>query len=137
MMPKLDRIVVIHTTAKTPGNAASTAKFKLEIEKASPAQDIIKQFENRCPNPRKERDLGALDIYQFDVSRDNVDSDAEGFGINMSIDSKDGWLPLSILVLGQASTGELVSLGESYEWGLRWFDTGPGPAGPAAYKIGW
>jgi hypothetical protein len=140
-MPKLNKIVVIHTTAKNPANAASTAKFTLEIEKALPDREVTKRFENRCPSQMKERDPGVLDIYQFDVSRDNVDSDAEGFGINMSINSSgspgDGWLPRSILVLGQATTGELIPLGDNYEWGDRWFDIGEDAAGPPAHKISW
>lgn len=165
-MPKLNTIVVGHTTANVD-QANSTADFTLEIVKKS-GRPIKKEFrknlvkhspqndqeeeqendqEEEQQEEQREREKRQLDLYRFDVSRDNVNSDDPGFRIRMRINSTDGWLPQSIFVLGHTETGGIVLLGYHPQWGSdtsqspretsKWFDKeGAAPiAGPEAHVI--
>jgi hypothetical protein len=122
-MPKLKNILVIHTTDNQDDRAGSAADFSLEISK--PGADVTLRFEKK-PG---ERQRGRLDVYQFPVSQHNVDSDAAGFSLIMTIKgdrSDDGWLPRAIFVLGQTVDDELTVLGDHPFWDA-WFDGGPSP----------
>jgi hypothetical protein len=128
-MSELDTIVVLHTTS-WEDNAQTNANFQLEIDTSE--DRVIKAFENL---PHDEREPGQTDIYQFDVRGDKIDTKDPGLLITMRmVDSQDGWLPMSIFVLGKTSTGEFIVLGANPEWS-EWFDSGPGPVGPAKHVI--
>jgi hypothetical protein len=86
-MPKLKKLLVIHTTSNEDLNANSAADFSLEISRLG--QDVTLPF----PKNPGQRQKGKLDTYQFDVSQHNVDSDSAGFHLIMAIKSDDGWLP--------------------------------------------
>jgi hypothetical protein len=117
-MPKLKTVLVIHTTSDDDDRAGSAADFSLEISR--PGADVTLPFEKK-PGQRQR---GKLDVYRFDVSQQNVDSDAPGFSLIMTIRSDDGWLPKSIFVLGHTVHDELTLLGDHPFWD-RWFDRGP------------
>ena len=85
-MPKLKRILVVHTTANEE-NANSGADFSLE--RSRPGPDVTIPF----PKNQNQRQQGKLDFYPFNVSRHNVNSDAPGLSLIMTINSEDGWLP--------------------------------------------
>jgi hypothetical protein len=128
MMPRLKKLLVIHTTSKHQ-DAASDASFTLEIGMAG--NDVTVDFPTN-PNQRRR---GKLDIYPIDVSDQNVDSDSPGFNLVMTIGSSDGWLPVSMFVLGLTTDDELWLLGNHPAWDQGWFDTGDDPAGPPAHEI--
>jgi hypothetical protein len=131
-MPKLDTVTVLHTTARDD-NAGSTANFELEIER--PGSPFRKDF----PAPMDNRQPGRSWAYTFDVRGQRIDSDHDEFVVIMRmVDSTDGWLPLSIYVIGQTSTGETILLGDHPAWSPDdWFDRGPHPtpAGPEQHII--
>jgi hypothetical protein len=129
-MPKLKTIVVIHTTS-TKENANSAADFSLEIGR--PGQDVTVPFP-RNPNQRQR---GKLDVYQIDVSQHDVDSTGPGFSLIMTIRSDDGWLPLSIYVLGHTEAGDLELLGDHAFWDQEdgWFDSGAAAEGRPSHEI--
>ena len=117
-MPKLESVTVIHTTARDP-NAKSTASFELEV--AKPGSNFRENFPPHMGN----RDLGRTAVYSFNVHGKNIDSDFDEFEVIMRMvdPSVDGWLPLSIYVIGQTSTGETILLGDYPAWS-GWFDRG-------------
>ena len=129
-MPQLNKIIVIHTTADE-SDAGTDADFALEITK--PGTDVRKEFPDL---PYDERERGRTDIYEFDVSGDGVNSDDPVFSITMRMtSSEDGWLPQSIFVLGETTTGSTITLGAHPQWGGGWFDRGSDAAGPEAHVI--
>jgi hypothetical protein len=117
-MPKLDTVTVIHTTARDP-NAKSNASFELEIGRPGA------NFRDNFPPHMGNRELGMTAVYPFDVRRERIDSDHDEFEVIMRMvdPSVDGWLPLSIYVIGQTSTGETILLGDHPDWS-EWFDRG-------------
>jgi hypothetical protein len=121
-MPKLKRIVVTHTTANE-AKAGSNAQFTLVIQKPPPAQDFTMKFPD---HPGKnEREPGKMDVYEFDVERQNINTDDAGFDILMSVNTGnpgDEWLPAAIVVLGQTSDDEIIHLGDHNQWTGEWFD---------------
>jgi hypothetical protein len=127
MMPQLNRIFVIHTTADEE-DADSDADFQLQIARSVPP-DVLRTFEDL---DHDDRERGRTDQYEFDVSGDNVNTDdpalAKGGGIIMRmINSDDGWLPKSIFVLGETIDGKTVVLGSHPQWDGGFFDTGHDP----------
>ncbi|GAA2687324.1 hypothetical protein [Actinoplanes palleronii] len=129
-MPLLSGITVIHTT-KDESDAGTDADFVLEIER--PGDHVELDFPNL---PHNERERGRTDQYQFDVSKENLDSDDPFFKIRMRlIGSEDGWLPQSIFVFGQTVGGTTVVLGAHPEWSDGWFDKGSDAAGPDVHTI--
>ena len=113
-MPKLDTVLVVHTTAWDDG-ANTNAKFELEIAKTGP------NFKEKFPDlPPDEREMGRTDVYQFNVSGKISTEDGEFRIIMRMLDSQDTWLPSSIFVLGQTTTGELILLGDHPQWS-EWF----------------
>ena len=121
-------ILVVHTTANAE-NANSAADFSLEISRPGP--DVTIPF----PKNQNQRQQGKLDVYPFNVSQHNVDSDAPGLSLIMTIKSEDGWLPSSIVVLGQAEDDSLTILGNHPFWDGQWFDRGVGSVGEPAHEI--
>jgi hypothetical protein len=114
-MPKLKKIVVIHTTVNDPP-ADSDAEFTLEIARSGSG------FSRRFPNKPNQRQLGRTDLYQFDVSDKDVDSGDEHLRISMKINEDNGWLPQSIFVLGETLDGQGIILGYHRQWpGDGWF----------------
>jgi hypothetical protein len=127
-MPKLDTVTVIHTTARHP-DAKSNADFEIEIGRQG------SNFRKDFPPHMGNRELGMTAVYLFDVRRERIDSDHPEFEVIMRmVESPDGWLPLSIYVIGQASTGETILLGDHPAWS-EWFDRGEDPAGPEEHTI--
>jgi hypothetical protein len=126
-MPKLKSILVVHTTS-TEDKANSAADFSLEISRPGP--DVTLPF----PKNPGQRQQGKLDVYQFNVAQHNVDSDAAGLSLIMTIKSSDGWLPTSIVVLGQTEDGELTLLGNHPFWD-RWFDSGADAVDNPSHEI--
>jgi hypothetical protein len=120
-MPKLDTVIVVHTTARDPF-AGSGAGYELEIGR--PGSNFRKEF----PPHQGNRELGVTAVYPFDVRGQRIDSDHDEFEVIMRMvdPSIDGWLPLSIYVIGQTSTGETILLGDHPEWS-GWFDRGDDP----------
>jgi hypothetical protein len=130
MMPQLNRIFVTHTTADE-SDAGSDADFQLRIR--MPGDDVIRDFPDL---PHDERERGRTDFYEFDVSGDNVNSDDPVFRITMKmINTDDGWLPQSIFVIGETTTGGIVTLGAHPQWSDGWFDRGSDAAGPEEHVI--
>src|SRR5829696_806334 len=133
-MPKLKNILVAHTTHSKEEDARSTADFTLEIAKGSgtPVSKTFPKDKNCLHRNEPARQPGQLDLYQFDVSADNVNSDEPGFRITMKIQSGDPWLPQSIFILGHTDIGQIVLLGYHPQWGsdtrrtpietTMWFD---------------
>lgn len=117
-MPKLDSVTVIHTTARED-DADSKASFELEV--ARPQANFRDDFPPHMGN----REKGRTAVYTFNVRGKNIDSDYDEFEVIMRMvdPSIDGWLPLSIYVIGQTSTGETILLGDHPEWS-EWFDRG-------------
>jgi hypothetical protein len=128
MMPKLKTIIVIHTTSKE-AHADSSADFWLEI--GGPGDDVTVPF----PKNPNQRQPGKLDIYQIDVSNRNVNSDAAGFSLIMTMKSRDGWLPTAISVLGRTADDELWLLGNHPFWDQGWFDSGDDSVGEPSHEI--
>lgn len=125
-MPKLKQIVVIHTTVNDEP-ADSDAEFTLEVAKSGP------NFTMDFPNKPGQRQMGRTDLYQFDVSTKDVDSDDENLSIRMRIDDDNGWLPQSIFVMGETSDGRGILLGYHRQWpGDGWFDRRGGVSFPGA-----
>jgi hypothetical protein len=135
-MPKLKNILVIHTTSNEP-DASTNAEFTLEIVKSS-GTPVSKEFSKKdLLHPDKlTRQPGELDLFHFDVSTSNINSDESGFRIAMKIKTGNAWLPRSIFVLGHTDTGDIILLGYHPRWGsdtrrtapletTRWFDVGP------------
>jgi hypothetical protein len=133
-MPKLKNLLIIHTTSNAQ-DAASGADFKLEISGAD--DDVTINF----PRNQNQRKQGKLDTYSLDVSQHNVNSDTAGFALIMSIKpstsspNTDGWLPSSIVVLGQQSEDGALTLLGNYPFWSDWFDAGVNPAGDRAHEI--
>jgi hypothetical protein len=77
----------------------------------------------------RARAQGRTYVHTSNVHGQNIDSDDREFEVIMRIvdPSIDGWLPLSIYVIGQPSTGRTILLGDHPEWS-GWFDRGPDPA---------
>lgn len=71
------------------------------------------------------------------MSQHAVDSSGPGFNLIMTIKSADGWLPLSIYVLGQTEEGDLELLGDHPFWDQEdgWFDSGVDAEGDASHEI--
>ena len=128
-MPKLDTVTVIHTTAGKD-NAGSTANFELEIGRQG------SNFRDSFPPHMGNREIDRTAVYPFDVRGERIDSDHNDFVVIMRMvdPSVDGWLPLSIYVIGQTSTGATILLGDHPEWS-EWFDRGDDPAGPEQHII--
>jgi len=122
--------LVVHTTADK-AYAGTDADFQLQIGR--PGDDLVKDFPDL---PHDERERGRTDLYVFDVAGDNVNSDDPNFGLTMRmINSEDGWLPESMLVLGQTFSGEAIVLGSHPQWNGGWFDRGSDAEGPEAHVI--
>ena len=127
-MPRLKEIVVVHTTSRHQ-DAASGADFTLEIGMGG--SDVTVDF----PTNPDQRRRGKLDLYRIDVSNHDVDADAPGFHLLMTIQNSDAWLPVSMFVLGLTTDDELRLLGNRPNWDQGWFDRGVDPAGPPAHVI--
>jgi hypothetical protein len=129
-MPKLDTVTVIHTTAHDDPNAKSEASFELEIGRPG------SNFRDNFPPHMGNRETGRTAVYTFNVRNQRIDSDHGEFVVIMRMvdPSRDGWLPRSIYVIGQSSTGETILLGDHPEWG-EWFDRGDDAVGPEEHTI--
>ncbi len=129
-MPQLNAIRVIQTTADET-DADTDADFQLQIFK--PSGDELLDFPDL---PHDEREKGRTDRYRFDVSGLGVNSDDPSFGLAIRmVSSTDGWLPASIEVLGETTTGGTVVLGSHDPWTAGWFDRGSNAAGPDRHVI--
>jgi hypothetical protein len=128
-MARISGLTIIHTTAYDD-DADTDADFQLQV--ARPGGDLLLTFPDL---PHDEREGGRTDQYFFDLSGENVDSDAPGFQVIMRILSSDGWLPSSIFVIGHTPDGGNVVLGSHPTWTEGWFDSGDDPAGPAEHAI--
>jgi hypothetical protein len=116
-MPELNAIRVIHTTADE-STAETDADFQLQIFRTG--EDILLDFPEL---PHDERERGRTDRYRFDVSGMGVDSSDPSFGLVMRmVTTTDGWLPASIEVLGETTTGQTVVLGSHDPWTDGAFD---------------
>jgi hypothetical protein len=126
-MPKVNTIFVIHTT-RNQNNANTDASFELEItDRPFGSQIHVKKFRDLFPSlPHNERERGRTDSYRFDVSDDDIDSNANEFKITMRmVSTQDGWLPESIFVIGITPAGAAVLLGSHPNWPTgKWFDRG-------------
>jgi len=128
-MPRITGLTVINTTADED-DAETDADFQLQI--ARPGGDLLFTEPDL---PHDERERGRTDQYFYDLSGENVDSDAPGFQIIMRILSSDGWLPSSIFVIGHTPSAGNVVLGSHPTWTDGWFDSGDDAAGPAEHVI--
>jgi hypothetical protein len=128
-MPKLDTVTVIHTTASDP-HAKSEAGFELEVGRSG------SNFHEDFPPHMGNRDTERTAVYTFDVRGERIDSDHNEFEVIMRMldPSRDGWLPQSIYVIGQTSTGETILLGDHPAWS-EWFDRGDDAVGPEEHVI--
>jgi hypothetical protein len=116
-MPQLNAIRVIQTTADVK-DANCDAGFQLQIIRSG--GDLLLEFPDL---PHDERERGRTDRYRFDVSGMGVDSSDPSFGLVMRmVTTTDGWLPASIEVLGETTTGQTVVLGSHDPWTDGAFD---------------
>jgi hypothetical protein len=89
-MARINGLTIIQTTADET-DAGTDGGFQLQI--ARPGGDVLRTFPDL---PYDERERGRTDQYFFDLSGENVDSNAPGFQVIMRTLSADGWLPSSI-----------------------------------------
>jgi hypothetical protein len=111
-MPKLNTIVVVHTTSNV-AKANKDGNFELVIYKTDTDEPVEKKFPDL---PENEREKGQTDAYHFDVSRDEIDFDnIASIEMRMIDHFEDNWIPFSIFVVGLARDRSYV-LGAHPKW---------------------
>ncbi|WP_179475801.1 hypothetical protein [Mycolicibacterium vinylchloridicum] len=129
-MAKINKLFVVHTT-KNIANAGTDADFQLYIHRfgAKPLALIFPDL------PYNERERGRTDFYRFNVSRKSIYTERSLRIYMTMLNSSDGWLPESIFLIGETSTGESVVLGSHPDWPSDlWFDTNE-PGSQAGHLI--
>ena len=120
-MAQINGLTIIQTTADVE-DAETDGGFQLQI--ARPGGDLLRTFPDL---PYDERERGRTDQYFFDLSGENVNSDAPGFQVIMRTLSDDGWLPSSIFVIGHTPGGGSIVLGSHPTWTGGSFDITSNP----------
>lgn len=129
-MATLRRIFVFHKTSRAT-DAQTDASFQLIA--STPGVNFIAPFPNL---PHDEREKGRTDQYTFDVSGNRTPVDSDNTEITMEMtSSSNGWLPESIWVLGETTSGRRLILGQHPNWRGGWFDRGNDAAGPDKHVI--
>ena len=128
-MAQINGLTIIQTTADE-SDAGTDGSFQLQVGK--PGADVVRSFPDL---PYDERERGRTDRYFFDLSGEDVDSDAPDFEIGIRTLSNDGWLPSSIFVIGHTSDSRSVVLGSHPTWTDGWFDSGSDAAGPPYHVV--
>lgn len=137
-MANMKKIFVLHTTAARR-KADTDADFELVV--ATAGKDAVLSFRGEYPyrlSPYpavlfNQREQGRTDEYTFDVEGMGVTSDSTMHMRMMS--TTDGWLPLTMWVIGETDEGEFELLGANPNWGEKWFDRGDDSSGLESHQI--
>ena len=129
-MADLKNIYILHTTS-TKDDANTDADF--ELIAALPGRDYREAFTEWPANGHNEREKGRTDEYRFNVSGRGVKTNSE-LNIRMT-STNDGWLPESMWVIGETTSGKFEVLGHHPKWNKGWFDRGSGSVGQESHKI--
>ena len=128
-MATLKRIFVTHTTAYEK-KADTDAAFLLIA--STPGDDFVQEFPDLDYN---ERERGRTDTYEFNVEDHKEPVDSNTTLTMVMTTTTDGWLPKSILAIGETESGERIILGDHHEWEKGWFDRGSNSVGEDRHII--